>query len=96
MSGHAMPKEQYDYIRKIADLCLEATNMTDVEAWDFGFRCWQMGFVRRKKAQWVSRRYKVLDSMLQGFFCSECGQKGSSQPNFCPNCGADMRGDDHE
>lgn len=45
----------------------------------------------RPKGRWVSRRYKVLGSMLQGFFCSECGQKGSSRPNFCPNCGADMR-----
>ena len=45
----------------------------------------------RPKGRWVSRRYEVRGSMVQGFFCSECDQKGSSRPHFCPNCGADMR-----
>ena len=50
----------------------------------------------RPKGRWVSRRYEVLGSMVQGFFCSECDQKGSSRPNFCPNCGADMRESEQE
>jgi hypothetical protein len=42
--GDVMPKEQSDYISKIKDECLEKTNMSEQEAWDFGLRCWQLGY----------------------------------------------------
>ena len=29
-----------------------------------------------------------------GWQCSLCGQYAPSEQNFCPNCGADMRGED--
>lgn len=33
---------------------------------------------------------------LQGYTCSECGQVAVTyECNFCPNCGADMRGEDN-
>ena len=27
-----------------------------------------------------------------GMKCTHCGQIDTSKPNFCPNCGADMKG----
>lgn len=39
--GDMMPREQYDFIKDIHDYMLEASNMTENEAWDFGFRVWQ-------------------------------------------------------
>lgn len=42
--GDVMPKEQYEYIEKIQRDCLERTNMTEEEAWNFAFRCWQLGY----------------------------------------------------
>ena len=31
-----------------------------------------------------------------GCYCSECGEELQSEPNYCPNCGADMRQKDGE
>ena len=53
----------------------------------------------RKKGKWINAGIGCIR-------CSECGLKttrvtliglspyGKSEPNFCPNCGADMRGGD--
>ena len=33
--------------------------------------------------------------MFGYYYCSECGRKKTSpQDHYCPNCGADMRGED--
>lgn len=49
MSGDMMPKEQQNYIEKIQKHCLEETNMTENEAYDFAFRCWQLDYDRIPK-----------------------------------------------
>lgn len=46
--GDVMPKEQADYIHNVKLYCLNATNMTEQEAYTFAFRCWQLGFVKKK------------------------------------------------
>ena len=51
----------------------------------------------RKKGTWIS-----ADAIFGGvpFYCSECGENtrdtvmGKPRWNFCPNCGADMRGEE--
>ena len=36
------------------------------------------------------------EKWLQGYTCSECGRVAvTCECNFCPNCGADMRGDEN-
>lgn len=45
--------------------------------------------VERKKGKWIDRGY-----MKVGFHCSVCGGYAiSGKDNFCPHCGADMRGE---
>jgi len=56
--------------------------------------------IEPKKGKWIYKRD------LKQFFCDQCGCPsltdddryiyGMDLPNFCEDCGADMRGDNHE
>ena len=43
------------------------------------------------KGEWIDRG---KDMMLR-WQCSECGRRDTHIYNFCPDCGADMRGDNN-
>lgn len=43
----------------------------------------------RKKGKWLRKL-----SQTPWPICSECGIYGANESNYCPNCGADMRGGD--
>ena len=45
----------------------------------------------RKKGEWIEDGYYDLPCV-----CSYCGTEGERKWNFCPHCGAYMRGDDHD
>lgn len=45
----------------------------------------------RKKGEWEIYIISMLDG--EGCRCSECGFEGVPYWDFCPNCGADMRGE---
>lgn len=70
----SMPKEQFEFISKIQADMLESTNMTEHEAWDFGFRCWQCGYAKVEKKpnedfihdeELEQRCSEVLDRMMK-------------------------------
>lgn len=55
----------------------------------------------RKKGKWIieEKHYKGKEQEFYYIeeYCSECGAKrkiGWAEANFCPNCGADMRGEE--
>lgn len=61
--------------------------------------------VERKRGSWVGEADGYADGELvyDVWYCSECNHcidDGTDDPdllpNFCPNCGADMRRADHE
>jgi membrane protease subunit (stomatin/prohibitin family) len=46
--------------------------------------------IERKRAEWHWRGFNIV--------CTNCGhepwfESAEEKPNFCPNCGADMRGE---
>ena len=46
------------------------------------------------KGEWIADIDKWGDvvTTVNGYTCSKCGTFNSDKDNFCPNCGADMRG----
>ena len=48
----------------------------------------------RPKGEWISNYQIVGESFINpGRRCSLCGKVVEFSENYCPNCGADMRGD---
>ena len=48
--------------------------------------------LKKTKGKWIESD-KEDEFGFTWFKCSECGWEDTLKSNFCPNCGADMRGD---
>lgn len=46
----------------------------------------------RPKGEWINRSLNILYPAFERYTCSVCGEHSYSY-DFCPNCGADMRGE---
>ena len=47
----------------------------------------------RTQGEWIARAIAVGDKeYIEYSRCSECGELAFVRMNYCPNCGADMRG----
>jgi len=55
--------------------------------------------VERVRGEWIysptSETVSGTDATMNEM-CSVCGERAVEDSNFCPNCGADMRGEEHE
>lgn len=55
---------------------------------------------KRKKGEWIEKPYVTMEGYVDGviYHCSKCGKKATKYTlsKYCPNCGADMRGQDAE
>lgn len=49
--------------------------------------------VDRPKGEWINT---ALSDRSDNIICDQCGYDSIARYNFCPNCGADMRGDQNE
>ena len=54
------------------------------------------GATERAKGKWITNSPTASKFFNPGRHCSLCGRIVEFSENFCPNCGADMRGDDNE
>jgi len=56
----------------------------------------------QRKGKWMShydycKKHELLPSGLIAFWwCDQCGEGVEHRTNFCPSCGADMRGETDE
>ena len=53
------------------------------------------GVTVRERGRWILQRYYggLRKGMVARIICSECGYP-NEKTNFCPNCGADMGGEE--
>ena len=52
----------------------------------------------REKGEWIPMfdRWGDIVTTVCGYECSKCGEWNADNDKFCPNCGADMRGESDE
>ena len=48
-----------------------------------------------KRGRWVFTEKLILGNPYGSYKCSECMYHVPHEDNYCPNCGADMRGEDN-
>lgn len=53
----------------------------------------EVTFVKQKKGKWIGEPKDGIEAMFFNPKCSVCGFESAEVKNFCPNCGADMRGE---
>ena len=46
----------------------------------------------RPQGKWIFNPKDAIDSMFAKPKCSNCGFESADGRNFCPNCGAEMKG----
>ena len=50
----------------------------------------------RKKGKWIDETFSPWGLVYHPYRCDQCGEHSEADSNFCPNCGADMRGETDE
>ena len=50
---------------------------------------------KRDKGKWIDETFKPWGLVYHPYKCDQCGEHSEADSNFCPNCGADMRGEKH-
>ena len=47
----------------------------------------------RKTGRWIDETFKPWGLVHHPYKCNQCGEHSEMDSDFCPNCGADMRGE---
>ena len=100
--------ELYDMISNLPSAQPEPSKITEEQAilylqstgWmqNHDREMYESGLRERKTGRWIRGSYTDDDKRYNDYSykCSECGNVVDYKKNFCPNCGADMRGEQDE
>ena len=83
-------------------LCEENINRPlDSDRWlisDIYKKIEELPTIERKKGKWETAYlpHEYMGCRPTAYYCSECNQITTFRTFYCPNCGADMRGDADE
>ena len=94
---------KYDLRELLADIeCLQTADLSE-----YSDKLWKTAYergkaeARPKKGKWIKHSIGH-EHTPWGFDCSKCGEwlvvgeEIVKKYNYCPNCGADMRGEEHD
>ena len=66
------------------------------KSYSMGFQDGYLTGKERPQGEWIYTPNIIGLSEYEGITCSICGDDSIGDFNFCPNCGADMRGNGNE
>ena len=46
------------------------------------------------RGKWIDETFEPWGLVYHPYKCDQCGEHSEADSNFCPNCGADMRGEE--
>ena len=55
-----------------------------------------MPTIERKTGKWIDETFEPWGLVYHPYKCNQCGEHSEANSNYCPNCGADMRGREDE
>lgn len=92
-----------EQIKEMAkDICRVTLNCNDVcnpvqscMALKYAERAYKAGYRKQREGEWIDTGDFELDNIYSGWKCSHCGYIFcGSKTNYCPECGAKMKGGD--
>ena len=87
-----------EYIKKEDVLKFARNPLNRVAICEYVEKLPTYSFPDREKGEWIPMydRWGDIVTTVCGYECSKCGEWNADNDKFCPNCGADMRGDKAE
>lgn len=91
--------KQQQVLEMSKDICRVKLNCNDVcnpisacDALKYAERAVEAGYVKQREGEWIFNRGRTYGE--PAYYCSECSEGASEYgyDNFCPNCGARMKG----
>lgn len=74
------------------DLDFVIEEKTEIIAEKAAEKFYAEGYRKQSEGEWEKRTFIIFDSEKVGYKCSECNTTWDAPTNFCPNCGAHMKG----